>query len=158
MSFADWNRNTLVDPINRAGLSMLTRARALALFAAVLILTACPKNPTITVNNMPNEVGGTLNISGSGFTPSGEINLSALNTPGHSSIESIGKAKASATGTFSVDIPFSWPGPGVLPGCAQGSNSRLTVTITATDDASNSPSFATTDMVNCGTSWSRSPA
>ncbi len=152
------NASSFSKTSNQQGHRLLAGLRLFPVLAVVLILSACPKNPSIEVSNTPNEVGGTLHISGSGFTPNGHVNLSAMNTPGHSAIEPIGGAKATATGSISVNVPFSWPGPGVLPGCAQGSTSRVTVTITATDTANNSPAFATIDLVNCGTIWSESPA
>jgi hypothetical protein len=36
-----------------------------------------------------------------------------------------------------------------LPGCAYASNAIVSVTITATDLASNSPAFASVDVINC---------
>jgi len=130
----------------------------LPVFAALLILTACPKNPAIQVSSTPNSVGGTLHISGQGFTGGGHVNLSATNTPGHATIEPIGGTNAASDGSIKVDLPFSWPGGQSLPGCAQGSTSTVTVTITATDASSNSPAFATIDLTNCGMVWSQSPA
>jgi hypothetical protein len=138
--------------------SLSIALRVGALLAILLTFTACPKNPSITVNITPNEVGGTMHVSGSGFTGGGHVSVSAANTPGHPAIETVGSTTADSSGSISVDFPFSWPGPGILPGCAQGSTSTVTVTITATDNASNSPTFATIAMVNCGTLWSQSPA
>lgn len=137
---------------------LLMPLRAGAVLAALLVCTACPKNPSITLSNTPNEVGGTLHISGSGFTGGGKVSFSATNTPGHPAIEPIGATTADSGGNINANIPFSWPAPGVLPGCAQGSTSTVTVTITATDNASNSPTFATIDLTNCGMVWSQSPA
>lgn len=132
--------------------------RFLPVLVALLILTACPKNPTIQVSSTPSQVGGTLHISGQGFTGGGHVNFSATNTPGHPTIEPIGGTNAASDGSIKVDLPFSWPGGQSLPGCAQGSTDRVTVTITATDASSNSPTFATIDLANCGMVWSQSPA
>jgi hypothetical protein len=158
MMFTSLSRILSSDLFGDRWYDLLSQLRAGAVLAALLVCTACPKNPSITLSNTPNEVGGTLHISGSGFTGGGKVSFSATNTPGHSAIEPIGGTTAASDGSVSADIPFSWPSPGVLPGCAQGSTSTVTVTITATDNASNSPTFATIDLVNCGMVWSQSPA
>lgn len=158
MKLFDSGVHGLLHRSNDLGLRLAAHLRLFPVIAALLILTACPKNPAIQVSNTSNQVGGTLHISGQGFTGGGQVNLSATNTPGHPAIEPIGKTNAAADGTIQVSLPFSWPGLQSLPGCEQGSTSRVTVTITASDASSNSPAFATIDLANCGMVWSQSPA
>ena len=99
----------LLHGANDWGRRLFAHLGLLPVFAALLILTACPKNPAIQVSSTPNSVGGTLHISGQGFTGGGHVNFSATNTPGHATIEPIGGTNAASDGSIKVDLPFSWP-------------------------------------------------
>lgn len=137
---------------------LLKTNSAISLLALVLCLAGCGKSPTITVNNTPNQCGGTLHVSGSGFTASGQVQISASGTPGLSGTQKISVATADSSGNIAVDIPFNYPGPGVLPGCAQGSTSTANVTIGAADLKTGSVTFTTIALPNCGMAWGVCPA
>lgn len=138
--------------------AICTGAQVTFFLCVIFAVTGCSKNPSITLSNNYNECGGTLHVSGTGFTAGRQVQISATNTPGSPTMRKIASATADSSGNVSADIPYSWPAPQSLPGCAVGSTSMATITITATDVQSNSPAFATVDLHNCGMVWSKCPA
>jgi len=123
------------------------------LFSLILCMTACPKNPTISLNNVTNQCGGTLYVNGSGFTKGGKVQISATNTPGSPGVQAITTATADSSGNISVPIPYYNPGGGGLPGCAFGSGATTAVTILAVDEATGSPASAVVNIRNCNMVW-----
>ena len=115
--------------------------------------------PTITVNNVTNACGGTLYVSGSGFTEVEQVHITVKNAPGLTSPQEIKFVVGTADklGKVSIQIPYSINPYSGLPGCPMGSTSTVVVTIIATDKLGRK---ASTEIYlrNCGITWGACPA
>ncbi len=115
--------------------------------------------PMISVNNVTNQCGGTLYVSGSGFTAGEQVHITVKNAPGLESPQRIGTAVgvASKQGKVTIQIPYSTNPYSGLPGCGNGTTATVVVTITATDESRHS---ASTEIYlrNCGITWGACPA
>jgi hypothetical protein len=78
----------------------------IALFCVALYGTAWA-NRTIELNNIANECGGTLYVSGSGWAEKGQLRISATNTPGSTGTHEIAVGPVK-NGKFSITIPYSY--------------------------------------------------
>jgi hypothetical protein len=130
---------------------VLKFAAAVAVAGAVLIPSAaCTLNPTITSYNQPNACGGSIHVSGSGFTPNGKIEIEVLGYFQQSGWVDYGSTTATSSGAFSnFDANFWYPGPGVVPGCAFDAPLDNTVTVMAKDVTTGSVTFSTADTLSC---------
>jgi hypothetical protein len=110
--------------------------------------------PTISVNNVTNQCGGTLYVSGSGFAEGEQVHIIVRNAPGLKSPQRIGTAVgvASKQGKVSIQIPYSINPYSGLPGCGNGTTATVVVTIIATDESRHR---ASTEIYlrNCGITW-----
>lgn len=144
--------------LNNPGRGFRASMQLLPLLAIVLMLTGCPSIQQ--AYNTENQTGGTVHVSGTGFTPGGQVVFYARHTPGHPDSWRIYETQASPSGTVEVNIGYTWPvgDPEVqdgLPGCVNGSNaSPVTVIITALDRESSAAPTKTVNLKNCGTAWS----
>ncbi|HYX67684.1 MAG TPA: hypothetical protein VE825_01015 [Terriglobales bacterium] len=114
---------------------------------------------TIAVNDVTNECGGTLYVSGSGFTPGEQVHITVKNAPGLKSPQKIGTAVGTVNkqGKVSIQIPYSGNPYSGLPGCGKGSTAQVVVTIVATDESGHEASTEIY-MRNCGITWGACPA
>ena len=131
-----------------------TRSMASALgFIAVIVMTAgCTKeNPTITATNQPNETGGTLQISGSGFTGGFPVSVSVLNVPGTGKPWSEKAGNATTGGTINVTVSYTYvPDVPALPGCKTNNFTSDTLNVTAADDSTHAFGATRVAVQDCG--------
>jgi hypothetical protein len=118
-----------------------------------------PAKPEISANNVTNECGGTLYVSGSGFAAGEQVHITVKNAPGLKSPQKIGTAVGTADkeGKVTIQIPYSGNPFSGLPGCGTGSTAQVVVTITATDESRHEASTQIY-MRNCGITWGACPA
>jgi CubicO group peptidase (beta-lactamase class C family) len=124
-------------------------------------LTGLPSSakPALTVDeNVTNSCGGTLYVSGSGFTAGEEVTITVKSAPGSSSPQKLGfVGRVGPRGRVRIQIPYSFEPFSGLPGCRFGSTATALVTIVARDQSGDT---ASTEIYlrNCGISWTACPA
>lgn len=124
-------------------------------------LTGLPSSakPAISVNNVTNACGGTLYVSGAGFTAGEQVSLTVKNAPGLKSPQKLESfvGKADTGGRFNIQVPYSTNPYSGLPGCGNGSTATVVVTIIATDQSGDT---ASTEIYlrNCAITWGACPA
>jgi hypothetical protein len=143
-----------VDRLIRCGLQMA------GVIGLAVSLTGCPKSPSIAATITSNSCfGGVLNVSGSGFTKNGKVQISAANTPGSPTLEKIFSGTADKNGNINFNIQYWSPeiNAGKLPGCNPNSGATVPVTILAVDEASGSLTpvtlLSTVNLRNCAIAW-----
>jgi hypothetical protein len=114
----------------------------------ILVLVAC-ENPSITIINQTNQTGGTLQVTGSGFTPGNPVSVSINNVPGVGPWQE-NAGKADGIGHINVTITYSYAPGSQLPGCVTGSNSTVTLNADAIDSTSHVTAAAQVIVLNCG--------
>lgn len=122
----------------------------LAVSSLLVGLTACPnESPSITATDSPNQTGGQLQITGSGFTAGNPVSVGILNVPGASTwTQAAGNADGS--GNINVTVAYSY-GPGsTLPGCQVGNNTTTSLNVTATDSKTHTLATTTATVAECG--------
>jgi hypothetical protein len=118
----------------------------------LLLLAGCPnEHPTIQVANQKNQTGGSLLITGSGFTPGNPVSVSILNAPGLPQPWTEKAGSADGSGKINVTVSYSYPGLGKLPGCQTGNpdNYLTSLNVTGTDSATHVFAAAQADTINC---------
>lgn len=134
------------------------RVLAIALFCFAVFCTV-PLNAwakrTLVLNNVPNECGGTLYVSGSGWGPS-PIRITATHAPGSKGTRQIAVGLVKK-GKFSLAIGYSFDPFSGLPGCRNNANSYVSVRITAIGPHKNRVSEPVS-LTNCGIVWTACPA
>lgn len=117
-----------------------------------LALSGCNPKEVISISAVdhPNQTGGSLEISGSGFTPNNPVDVGITNAPGlnapwHQA------AGVAVGGNIHVTISYTHPGTAnPLPGCQVGSADVVKLTVTATDHATHEFGTTTVPVANCG--------
>lgn len=135
--------------------SLQSAGIGLGLFFLCLLLAGCPKeNPTIQAipNDLANQSGGTLQITGSGFTPGNPIRVGVLNPPGATSPWGQAAGNADGSGNINITVSYSWDTSSTLPGCASGnsSGSLTSLNVTAADSSTHAFGAAQAQVKNCG--------
>jgi CubicO group peptidase (beta-lactamase class C family) len=124
-------------------------------------LTGLPSSakPALAVNeDATNTCGGTLYLTGTGFTPGEEVTITVKSAPGSRSPQKLGLVgKVGPRGRVRIQLPYSFDSFSSLPGCGFGSTATALVTIIATDQSGDQ---ASTEIYlrNCGITWTACPA
>jgi ABC-type molybdate transport system substrate-binding protein len=115
-----------------------------------LVLVGCTnEKPTIKVTNQTNQTGGSLQITGSGFTAQNPISVSILNAPGLTAPWSEKAGKADGNSGINVTVTYSYAGSGKLPGCQTGNTAVTPINVTAADSKTNALAASQVDVINC---------
>ncbi len=138
---------------------LLKLGSAIALAGALLIPSAaCTINPTITSYNESNQCGGTIHVSGSGFTPGGRVEIYVLGFWQHSGWWDLGATTAPGGTLESFQWPFSYQPYSTEPGCAFNAGNNDTVTVMAKDIATGTVTFTTANVAQCPIEAGECPA
>ena len=106
------------------------------------------------MNDNTNTCGGTLVVTGSGFTKGEEVQIAVTGIPGTKGTIKIGTAVGTAkgkNGTINIQIPYS-----LGSGCAFNAGSVL-ITVHAADKSKHKAS-AETSIKKCQIEWTACPA
>jgi hypothetical protein len=118
----------------------------------LLVLAGCGKKENITIQatNSPNQTGGALTITGSGFTPGNAVSVGVLNVPGAATWhQSAGKADTG--GNINVTVAYSYaPTTNPLPGCKTDNSTAVTLNVTGTDDVTHAFGATNVGVPDCG--------
>jgi hypothetical protein len=132
------------------------KKRQIGIFAILtgtsLALGGCgpTENISITAVNHPNQTGGNLEITGSGFTANSPVEVGITNAPGLTAPwhQAAGKT---TNGNIDVTVTYTYPGTATpLPGCQVGSTDVVKLNVTAADSSSNKFGATTVAVPNCG--------
>ncbi len=139
---------------------ILKFAAAVVVAGGLLIPSAaCTLNPTITSHNNSNQCGGTIGVSGTGFTPNGKVEIEVLGFWQHSGWWDLGSTTANGAGSFSnFNWGFSYDAYSVEPGCAWDAGETNTVTVMAKDLTTGSVTFSTASTAACPIEAGECPA
>jgi hypothetical protein len=138
---------------------LLKLGSAFALAGALLIPSAaCTLNPTISSYNASNECGGTIHVTGSGFTPGGRVEIYVLGFYERTGWLDLGATSAPGGNLTPFDWGFSYQPYSSAPGCAWDAGDGDTVTVMAKDLATGSVTFSTADVAECPIEAGECPA
>ncbi len=124
---------------------------AVVLAGGLLIPSAaCTINPTITSSTQHNQCGGTIVVSGNGFTPGGQVNIQVLGFWERSGFVDLGNVSAPNGSFTNFEWGFSYQPFVVEPGCAwDASQNAHTVTVMAKDLTTGTVTFSTATTAEC---------
>lgn len=129
------------------------RIRVFAILTGTsLALWGCNPSETISITavNHPNQTGGNLEITGSGFTKGNPVEVGITNAPGQTSPWHQAAGTAS-NGNIDVTVTYTYPGTAnPLPGCQVGSTDMAKLNVTAADSTTHSFGATTVAVPNCG--------
>ena len=115
---------------------------------AALIQGGCPPsglNPSIVATQTPNQIGGTITVNGTGFTPSNSVQIKAMGIPGRTTARALNFANTDAFGAF----PNTLADFGYQLNCDFGLP-NINITIIATDNVTGAFAAATVSVNDCG--------
>jgi len=133
------------------------RIRVFAMLTgASLVLGGCNPTEKITVTaiNHPNQTGGTLEITGSGFNKPNPnpvpVEVGITNAPG---LPTAWHQAAGTTSDGNIHVTVSYSHPGTanpLPGCQVGSTDMVQLSVTAADSSTHNFGASAVGVSNCG--------
>jgi hypothetical protein len=134
-------------------MNQILKFAAAALVAGGLLIpsAACTLNPTVTAFNESNQCGGTIVVSGQGFSPNQTVDIEVLGFWEHGGWEDLGTVHTDGNGNFSgFRWGFEYQPFSTEPGCAFGaSHSNNSVTVMGKDITTGSVTFTTAATAQC---------
>ena len=120
---------------------------ALAGLAFLLTGSSCPQsNATISAFvDQEFQTAEDIGVTGTGFTPNGQVRISFIGVPGRSSPVTAGTVTADSTGSFDKQVyRFTFTASLVCD-----VNATQTMTVSATDLSTGAVTFAAVDVSQC---------
>jgi hypothetical protein len=133
----------------------LSLGTILTIVSLLVTCTNTNENPAISATNETNQTGGTIQVTGSNFTPRDPVSVSILNVPGIAKPWSEAAGVADPSGNINVTISYSYDPTSqpALPGCVIGNQTNYLTALNVTAADSNTNKFATTQVQVRNCAW-----